>query len=261
MKIRRIAGDILLLIAAAFTICLTVIMLRRIRSVVLRDDYIEVFRYELIACALFLLFALDVRFGLFTLAKPRILKAVGWVLRAAVIAAVAVLLFFFGRIAVGGLVRTEAPAGNALVLGLALEDGQPTDDLLSRVDTAKGYLEESPEALLILTGGNPDASGRTEAAVMRDLLIERGVSEDRLLLEDRAESTKDNFRNTAQLIDPNQPIVLITSDYHMHRAARTAADAGFANVQRLPAPSSRLAYGANVMWEVVMELNELTLKR
>ena len=28
--------------------------------------YLEVFRYELIACTVFLLFALDVRFGLFT---------------------------------------------------------------------------------------------------------------------------------------------------------------------------------------------------
>gem|GEM_PF-3262341 len=28
--------------------------------------YLEVFRYELIACAVFLLLALDVRFGLFT---------------------------------------------------------------------------------------------------------------------------------------------------------------------------------------------------
>ena len=33
------------------------------------------------------------------------------------------------------------------------------------------------------------------------------------------------------------------------------------NVLRLPARSSMLSYGANVMSEVVLELNELTLKQ
>ena len=124
-----------------------------------------------------------------------------------------------------------------------------------------GYLEEYPEARLILTGGNADESGRTEAAVMRDILAERGVTSERMILEDQAKSTKDNFRNTAQIIDPDQPVVLISSNYHMERAAQTAKSAGFSKILRLPARSSFLCYGANVMYEVVLELNELTLKQ
>ena len=91
---------------------------------------------------------------------------------------------------------------------------------------------------------------------MHDILTGRGVAEEKLHLEDQAHSTKENFKNTARMIDPNEPVVLITSNYHMDRAARTAKSAGFANVLRLPAPSSLLHYGANVMWEVVLELNE-----
>ena len=96
---------------------------------------------------------------------------------------------------------------------------------------------------------------------MYDILAERGVPEDRMIQEDQAETTKENFRNTAQLVDPAQPVVLISSDYHMDRAVQTAKNAGFSNIMRLPAPSSFLSYGANVMYEVVLELNELTLKQ
>ena len=127
------------------------------------------------------------------------------------------------------------------------------------MNTAKAYLEKYPEAQLILTGGNADGSGRTEAVVMRDILTERGIVNERMILEDQAKSTKDNFRNTAQIIDPGEPVVLISSNYHMDRAVQTAESAGFSDVLRLPAPSSLLGFGANVIYEVVLELNELTL--
>ena len=67
--IRRIIGDILLVLTILLTVDVVVVMLHRIRTVVLKADYQEVFRYELFLCAVLLLFALDVRFTLFTRAK------------------------------------------------------------------------------------------------------------------------------------------------------------------------------------------------
>ena len=96
---------------------------------------------------------------------------------------------------------------------------------------------------------------------MHDILAERGVDEARMVLEDQAKTTKGNFRNAAAMIDPADPVVVITSHYHMDRAVKTARAAGFTNILRLPAPSSLPDFGVNVMWEVVMELNELTLKK
>lgn len=92
-------------------------------------------------------------------------------------------------------------------------------------------------------------------------MAERGVADDRRILEDQAKRTKDHFRNTAQIIDPSEPVVRIGRNDHMDRAVQTAKAAGFTNVQRLPAPSSLLGNGANVMSEVVLELNELTFKQ
>lgn len=257
----RIIGDILIALTVMFTVYLCVIMTHRINTVVLKDSYVKIFRYERIVCAFLLLFALDVRFGFFTKTQAVPLKVLGWMLRTLVVLVVCVILFFSGRIIAGGFIRTAGEAKTALVLGLALENGKPTDDLLSRLDTAQRYLEEHPDAALILTGGNPDAAGKTEAAVMRDILVERGVPEEKLLLEDQAETTKENFRNARRMTDLDAPVVLITSDYHMDRAVRTAKAAGFKDVLRLPAPSSALFFGANVLWEVILELNELTLKQ
>ena len=251
-RVRRIIGDVLVALVVLLTADVAVVMLRKINAVVLKADYRQVFTYQLILCAILLLFALDVRFNLFTRAKSGILRIVGWVPRTVVVLLALLITFFCGKVICGSVTNTA---------GLALEDGEPTAGLLAGLDTAQSELGKYPEARLILTGGNADASGRTEAAVMREILAERGVADDRMILEDQAKSTRDNFRNTARIIDPGEPVVLISSNYHMDRAVRTAKAAGFTNVQRLPAPSSLLSYGANVMSEVVLELNELTLKQ
>jgi len=257
---RRIIGDILLALSVLLAADVLLVMPAKINAVVLKSDYREVFTYELILCAVLLLFALDVRFSLFTRWKPVLLKGIGWVLRVVVALLSAVILFFCGKVTVGGLVNTAGRADYAIVLGLALENGKPAPDLVARLDTARAYLEKYPEAKLILTGGNADEPGRTEADVMRDLLAEKGVPDSRLILEDRAVSTKENFRNIIGMISKDEPVVMISSNYHMDRAVRIAAAEGFSGVMRLPAPSGFWAYGANMLSEVVLDLNDLIKK-
>ena len=258
--ISRIAGDVLLVLFVFLTADVIIVMHHKINAVVLKADYQKVYRYELILCAILLLFALEVRFGPFIRSGHTAVRIIAGCLRTVIVLLSLVIVFFCGKVIRGSLINTAGRADHAIVLGLALENGSPTDDLLARLDTAQAYLEEYPEAHLILTGGNADETGRTEAAVMRDILAERGVPDERMILEDQAETTKENFRNTAQIIDPGKPVVLISSNYHMDRAVQTAESAGFSDVLRLPAPSSFLSYGANVMNEVVLELNELTLR-
>ena len=256
-KARRIIGDILIALVVLFTVYLCVIMIHRIQTVVLKDTYRTIFRNELILCGVLLLFSLDLRFLFFTKSRFKAVKIIGWVFRSIVILLTAAIVFLTGKILVGSMIRTAGEAENAVVLGMALENGEPTKDLVYRLDTAQRYLSEHPDAVLILTGGNPDDSGRTEAAVMKDLLTERGVPEDRMILEDEAATTRDNFLNAAKIIDPAGAVVFISSNYHMDRAVSMAKEAGFESVMRLPAPSDPLRYGANVMWEVILEINEL----
>ena len=254
----RIIGDVLLVLAVLLTASVLFVMPGKINAVVLKADRQKVFIYELILCAVLLLFALDVRFSLFTPWRPAVLKGIGWTLRAVIVLSSAVIIFFCGKVIAGSMINTAGRADYAIVLGLALENGEPAPDLLARLDTAREYLREYPEAKLILTGGNADDSGQTEAAVMRGILTEQGIPESRLILEDQAETTKENFRNITEMVSKDEPVVMISSNYHMDRAVRIAGEEGFSRVMRLPAPSGLFAYGANMLSEVVLDLNDLT---
>lgn len=258
--VRRIVGDLLILLAVVLTAEVLYVMPARINAAVQKADYQKIFVYQLILCGVLLLFALDVRFNIFTRWKPVILKIIGWVLRSAVILASAVILFFCGRVIVGSVINTAGQADYAIVLGLALENGKAAPDLYARLDTARSYLDKYPDAKLILTGGNPNESGQTEADVMRDILAERNVPESSLILEDQAKSTKENFRNIAKIVSVDEPVVMISSNYHMDRAVQTAKEEGFTKIMRLPAPSGFFSYGANMLSEVVLNLNNLTAK-
>ena len=248
------------MITVVFTVYLSLVMTHRIQTVVQKGAAMRVFRYELLACVIIFLCALDLRSGIFTLKGTLPLKMLGWLLRIAAVTVTAVLLYFIGRVTAGSFIRSKPAADNALVLGLALENGRPADDLLKRLDTAEKYLKENPEAVLILTGGNPDDTGRTEAMVMREVLTAHGIAEEKLRMEDRAKTTWENFRNAAKMVDTAKPVAVITSNYHMDRAVLTAQRAGFTAILRYPAPSSFAGFGANVMWEVIAELSGLLRK-
>ena len=43
----------------------------------------------------------------------------------------------------------------------------------------------------------------------------------------------------------------------MDRAVRNAEEEGFSHVMRLPAPSGFFAYGANMLSEVILDINDL----
>ena len=135
-RIRRIIGDILLALVILLTADVVIVMLHKINTVVLKADYREIFHYELILCAILLLFSLDIRFDLFTRSRHTLLRIAGWVPRAAVVLFSLVIVFFCGKVISGSVINTADQADHAIVLGLALENGKPARDLLARLNTA-----------------------------------------------------------------------------------------------------------------------------
>ena len=257
-KTRKIIGYILIALNLVLTTETVIVMTHRISTVVLKDDYITVFRYQLIICAVLIIFSLDVRFGFFTAFKSIILKIMGWILRVVVTAFVCLVFVLNGMVIGGSLINTSAPAEYAVVLGKALENGRPTRELIRRLETAKKYLETYPDSTLILAGGNSDLSGVTEAETMRNILLDWEVPDNKIILEDKSDSTKRNMYNVLLLIGSGKDIVLISSDYHMNRAVMMAEKFGFKDVKRLPAPSGFFTYGANMLSEDILFINEIT---
>ena len=75
-----------------------------------------------------------------------------------------------------------------------------------------------------------------------------------ILQENEALTLEENFANVLAMgvLDPEAPLVLVTSNYQMDRAVKIAEEAGFARVTRLPAAAGFWAFGANLLYETWM---------
>lgn len=117
-----------------------------------------------------------------------------------------------------------------LLLGVALgENDQPTQELRARVrEAAKAYRAFAPDRVRIIPcGGVTPGHTRSEADVMAALLLEEGVSQEDILLENESQTTIENFRNAARILGKEKARVLVvTSDYHIRRSVMTARRAG-----------------------------------
>ena len=80
---------------------------------------------------------------------------------------------------------------------------------------------------------------------MADYLMERGVEEDQLLLEEQSHNTDQNLRYSRELLeaegcDLSQGVVVVSNGFHLTRARMLAERAGYDSVSTLAAPSSHL---------------------
>lgn len=123
---------------------------------------------------------------------------------------------------------TYGPETAIVVLGYGLlPDGTMRAELSNRLHAALVQAFMSPASPVIVTGGNP-RNGLTEAQVMADWLMVRGVARDRIHAETEAGSTVQNAKFSARMMEALgvDKAVLITSADHMRRALENFLDAG-----------------------------------
>lgn len=74
---------------------------------------------------------------------------------------------------------------------------------------------------MVISGGSPKGVHRSMASVMGDFIICNGVPRDKVFLEEKSLTTRENALFTKEMIG-NWPgtRVLLTSDYHTYRALR-----------------------------------------
>jgi uncharacterized SAM-binding protein YcdF (DUF218 family) len=119
-----------------------------------------------------------------------------------------------------------------VVLGAAVHGRELSNTLVGRLDAALVYHQRNPSALIVVSGGQGLQEEIPEAVAMRQYLLDHGVPDDHLVVEDRSTSTEENFANTRALLGQRLAsgyrIVFITDEFHIYRAERIAASAGFA---------------------------------
>lgn len=115
-----------------------------------------------------------------------------------------------------------------VILGYGLEpDGSMRTILRRRVLTGLTVAQFFPQSPIIVTGGNP-RNGKTEAGQMRGMLTLLGFPANRIIVEDKANSTVQNARFSVPLAKEagTSGIILVTSSTHQDRADGNFVDAG-----------------------------------
>ena len=106
----------------------------------------------------------------------------------------------------------------AIILGAGLEKDQVSERLKIRLDTAYAALKDN-DIPIIVSGGKGDGELISEAEAMKSYLINLGIEEKRIVLEDKSTSTYENLKFSSKLLrDQEDKILIVTSDYHMFRA-------------------------------------------
>lgn len=123
----------------------------------------------------------------------------------------------------------------AIILGAKVNGETPSLTLRYRLEEALSYAEAHPEVKFILSGGQGPDEDVAEGEAMRRYLTERGVQEERLLLETESTSTYENLLYSKELLpDDVNAVTIITSDFHLARA-RMIADSLDLVTDALPA--------------------------
>ena len=169
---------------------------------------------------------------------PKLIKITGLL-----IIFVFILSFIIVEAVIINSMRPAIPEGKTdyvIILGCQVIGVYPSVPLIRRVHTAEIYLKEHDEVKAIVTGGQGPGEDISEAKAMRRLLIERGVSGERILIEDRAKNTKENLMFCDELYDLKEKnIILVTTDYHMFRSLAIAKKLGYRNISGLASRSQK----------------------
>jgi uncharacterized SAM-binding protein YcdF (DUF218 family) len=131
-------------------------------------------------------------------------------------------------IAVVGGRSDTTPADAAIVLGAAVDDDAPSPVFEERLRHAAGLFRSGQVTWIVVTGGVGQGDTLAESEAGRNWLIGAGIPADRVLIETKSRTTKQNLVFAEPLLAEHDIYrVLIVSDpLHMRRAMRMASDLG-----------------------------------
>lgn len=130
---------------------------------------------------------------------------------------------------------TEEPPKNCdaiIVLGAGLNRSRVSTSLAYRLDKAFEYANENKNSIIIVSGGQGKGEERTESSAMKEYLINKGISEERIYEENKSTNTVENFTFSKNILDKifngnNYKTVYVTNDFHIFRAGLIAKKCGF----------------------------------
>lgn len=119
--------------------------------------------------------------------------------------------------------QPEKDCDYLIFLGCKVEGDRPTPVLQDRINAAYNYLVAHPDTICIASGGLGDDEQISEAQCIFNELTTMGISPERILLEDKATCTSENFKYSLAMIKEDQATIgVLSSEFHLYRASLMA---------------------------------------
>lgn len=155
-----------------------------------------------------------------------------------------------------------------LLGGGVTKDAKLTKSVQMRVERAAEYLKAHPSAIAVVTGGQGTFSPCPESDVLKPELEKCGIDGARILAEDKAKDTIQNFLFSARLFASHDevsvedilssPVAVVTSSFHLARAERLAVRMGFTDIygvsSKIPALFSLNSYTREICAYIKLSL-------
>lgn len=145
---------------------------------------------------------------------------------------------------------TQQDLDYVIVLGAQVKKDLPSRSLRRRLEKALSYAEKHPDAKLILSGGQGSGEEISEAECMARWLREKGIAQERLILEDRSESTYENLVFSDRLTGCSKAsCALVSNNFHIYRALELARSCGYEHTCALAARSEPILQAHYILRE------------
>lgn len=136
------------------------------------------------------------------------------------------------------------------ILGAKLYGDRPSPALLERLKIGKDYLDRYKDVKVVVSGGKGNDESISEARVMHDYLVNKGIDQSRIIIEENSTNTFQNIKYGLELvkeIDDREDIEIIiaTNRFHILRSkliARRAGAIGYGLPAKVPPTTIVQAY-------------------
>lgn len=159
---------------------------------------------------------------------------------AVVVISLGIILFVVleGMVISGMNSKPDMDADYVIVLGAQVRGTRVTKSLAKRLNAAYEYSNDNKDCKIIVSGGQGVSEDISEALAMKNYLVDKGVDEDRVIMEDKSTTTKENLLFSKDIIaDEDAKVVIVTNNFHVYRAKKLAKKLGYKNVSGMAAKS------------------------
>lgn len=145
-------------------------------------------------------------------------------------------------IAVGQLSKPE-PGDTIIVLGAKLIGSQPSTMLRLRLDKAIRLYQQGYASTIIVSGAKGADEDTSEAAAMQRYLINQGIPENKIIIEDKSYNTFQNLNNCQTIMKEHglEQAIIVSNASHIRRSLILAQHLGI-NATGAPAPMADNPY-------------------